>query len=289
MGRKSTQEKLPSYEERLILFIDFLGFSEIVETTATNSKALHRLVRAMDRLGEISDSTILPLHKVTQFSDSIVVSYRITEQSAVFHLLNAIAFCVVDLAQMGYLVRGGVTVGKLYHTGKHVVGPAMIDAYRLEAKIAQVPRVVIDKKLLAIARKYRDEMHTEEDEAKYASNYMTLDRDGQYFFDYVSFRSVIEVTGGEADLYPAYLRSLGHLLAEGLVHPDLAVRAKYVWLHRRYLAEIEQVESLPEVHPFRVNEPEIFQDIVLLPKLTTKAAEVRAEALAAKLPVTALY
>ena len=243
----------------------------------------------MDRLGEIGDSTILASQRVTQFSDSIVASYRITEPSAVFHLLNAIAFCVVDLAHMGYFVRGGVTAGQLYHTRKHVVGPAMIDAYRLESKIAQVPRVVIDKNLLEIARKSRDEMHTEEDEAEYVSHFMTLDRDGQYFFDYVSFRSVVEVTGVEADLYPEYLGSLGQFLAEGLAHPELAVRAKYVWLHRQYLAEIEQVESLPEDDAFRVNEAEVFQDIVLLPKLATNAASVRAEALAAKLPVTALY
>jgi hypothetical protein len=243
----------------------------------------------MDRLGEIGDSTILASQKVTQFSDSIVASYRITEPSAVFHLLNVIAFCVVDLAHLGYLVRGGVTAGKLYHTREHVVGPAMIDAYRLESKIAQVPRVVIDRNLLGIARKYRDEMNTEEDEAKYASHFMTLDRDGQYFFDYVSFGSVIGVIGVDADLYPEYLGRLGRLLAEGLAHPELAVRAKYVWLHRQYLAVIEQVESLPEDDSFRVNNPEIFHDIVLLPKLATNVAAVRAEALAAKLPVTALY
>ena len=75
MGKKLTQKKLPSYEERLILFIDFMGFSEIVGATETDSEALYRLIRAMDRLGEISDSTILASQKVTQFSDSIVASY----------------------------------------------------------------------------------------------------------------------------------------------------------------------------------------------------------------------
>ena len=289
MDRKTTKKKLPSYKERLILFIDFLGFSEIVSKTATNRKALHRLIRTMDRLGEIGDSTILASQKVMQFSDSIVASYRITEPSAVFHLLNAIAFCVVDLAHMRYLVRGGVTAGKLYHTRKHVVGPAMIDAHCLEFESAQVPRVIIDERLLEIARKYHDKMHTEEDETEDASHFMTLDRDGRYFFDYVSHRSVIQVTGGDTDLYPEYLGGLGQLLTEGLAHPELAVRAKYLWLHQQYLAEIEQVESLPEDHPFRVSEPEMFQDIVLLPKLTINAAEVRAEAVAAKLPVTALY
>lgn len=289
MDKKSPKRKLPYYEERLTLFIDFLGFSEIVDKTVTNSKALHRLIQAMDRLGEIGYSTILPSQRVTQFSDSIVVSYRIIEPSAVFHLLNAIAFCVVDLAGMGYLVRGGVTAGKLFHTRKHVVGPAIIDAYRLESKIANVPRVVIDQNLLEIARKYRDERHTDDEEAEYASHFLTIDRDGQYFFDYVSFKSVVEVTGVDADSYPKYLGSLGNLIAKGLAHPERAVRAKYVWLHRQYLAQIEQVESLPEDHPFRVNEPEIFQNIVLLPKLTTNATRVRAEAFAAGLAVTALY
>ena len=289
MAKKSKNKKLPSYEDRLILFIDFLGFSEIVGKTAADDKALHGLVKAMDRLGEIGESTLLASQKVTQFSDSIVASYRITEPSAVFHLLNAIAFCVVDLAYMGYLVRGGVTVGKLYHTGKHVVGPAMIDAYHLESKLAQVPRVVIDEKLLAVARNYRDEMHTEEDEAEYASHFMTLDRDGQHFFDYVSHRSVIEVTGCDQDLYPDYLGRIGQHIAEGLAHPELPVRAKYVWLQSQYQTAIQQVESLPEDHPFRVNEPDLFEDIVSLSKLTATAAKVRAEAIAANLKVTALY
>ena len=289
MAKKSTKKKLPSYEERLILFIDFLGFSEIVVKTATDGKALHRLVQAMDRLGEIGDSTFLASQKVTQFSDSIVVSYKLTEPSAVFHILNAIALCVVDLAYKGYFVRGGVTAGKLYHTSKHVVGPAMIDAYHLESKVALVPRVVIDEKLLAIARKYRDEMHTEEDEAEYALHFMTLDRDNRYFFDYVSHRSVVKVTGGEPELYPDYLGRLGQYITEGIAHPELVVRAKYVWLQRQYQEAIQQVELLPEHHLFRVNEPEMFDAIVSLPKLTAKAARVRAEAIAAGLKVTELY
>jgi hypothetical protein len=40
MLKKSTNKKLPSYEDRLILFVDFLGFSEIVGKTATDLVAV---------------------------------------------------------------------------------------------------------------------------------------------------------------------------------------------------------------------------------------------------------
>lgn len=283
------KKKPPVYTERLILFIDFLGFSEIVEKTATDAKALNKLIQAMDRLSDIGDSTYLKSQKVTQFSDSVVASYEVTEPSAVFHLLNAIAFCVVELAHLGYLVRGGVTAGKLLHTSNRLVGPAMLEAYRLETKVALVPRVVIDSKLLEIARKYRDDHHSEDDEKEYASHFMTLDKDGHYFFDYVSHRSVIEVTGGDQDLYPDYLDSLRKHLVEGLGHSELSVRAKYVWLHRQYLAAVEQVEALPRDHPFRVNEPELYDAILSLPKLVAEASRVRTEAEAASLAVAALF
>ena len=86
MPSKPTNKK-PSYQERIILFVDFLGFSEIVGKTADDGKALQRLLGAMDRLIEIGDTTILASKKVTQFSDSVVVSYKLTERSAVFHFL----------------------------------------------------------------------------------------------------------------------------------------------------------------------------------------------------------
>ena len=195
----------------------------------------------------------------------------------------------MDLAYLVFLVRGGLTTGKLYHTGKHVVGPAMIEAYRLESQVAQVPRVVIDEKLLVVARKYRDEMHSEEDEADYASYFMTRDQDGQFFFDYVSHGSVVGIVGGDPQLYSDYLDRLRQSLIQGLAPPQLTVRAKYVWLHRQYQAVIEQVESLPDDDSFRIDELEMFQDIVSLPKLTAEAAAVRAEAVAMELPVAKLY
>ena len=42
----------------------------------------------------------------------------------------------------GHYTRGAVVVGKLYHFGGTVLGPALIEAYNLE-KVAKYPRVIV--------------------------------------------------------------------------------------------------------------------------------------------------
>ncbi len=39
-------------------------------------------------------------------------------------------------------MRGGISVGHLYHDPKYLFGPAFIKAYDLESKIAKTPRII---------------------------------------------------------------------------------------------------------------------------------------------------
>lgn len=288
MIKKQKKKKPPFYENRIVLFIDFLGFKEIVIKTTSNESELHCLVKAMDRLGEIGDTLFRASKKATQFSDSVVLSYKVEEELSFFKILNEMAFCVIDLANMGYLVRGGITYGELYHTDQRVVGPGMIKAYELESKFAQVPRVIIDEKILEIAIKYRGQENSSEEMAEYVKSFMTRDQDGQYFFDYVSFNSVVAVTGCDRKDYPDYLRRLGELIKKGLAHHELSVRTKYIWLHKHYLAAIECIESSPLNCGFRVNENEISEKILSLPKLISEADQVRREAVDKKMDIVGL-
>ena len=266
------------------MFLDFLGFKELVDRTVRESGFLRQLIRAMDEVGGIGsdDAELLSSQQITQFSDSIVVSYRVTERSAVFWLLNAIAFCVVRLVELGFLVRGGVTAGRVYHSARHVLGPAMNEAYRLESQVAKYPRVVIDPKLLSIARRARNEDHSAHDEEEYVRNFMTRDADGQFFFDYVSWKSVVDVTGGADALYGDYLGSLGTLIREGLRHDDPRVQEKYLWLHPRYAAAIQKIRELPADHGYRRENPTLYEQISRLPMLNIDAKLARAAVKSAK-------
>jgi hypothetical protein len=265
----------PEYEDRIILFIDFLAFKEIVGGTEGDPAALGRLVAAMDALAEIGDDQSTGSQRVSQFSDSIVVSYRVDETSGVFWLLNEMAWAIIDLASRGYLLRGAVTFGPLYHSERHVVGPAMVKAHLMETKLAKYPRVIIDPELLKLARRHRSEQHSPNEEAAYVRHFMQEDADGQFYFDYVSWKSVVEHAGADDDAYGPYLAQLSRLIAKGLRHKDARVLEKYVWLHERYLASLEHFSAIPADSPYRIQSPENCAILDGLPRLAAEAAAAK--------------
>lgn len=276
-----TNGSTPIYERRLILFLDFLGFREIVSQTASDSAALERLVSALNAIGRIDEDAVAESRKVTQFSDSVVVSYRVDEMSGVFWLLDAMAMTIIDLASRGYLLRGAVTVGDLYHDDRHVVGPAMVVAYEMESRQAIVPRVIIDPEVVNVAREYQGDMHTPKDEEDYVRSFIANDEDGELYFDYVSWQSVVEVVGAEDDAYGGYLARIGQLLEQGLQHSDPRVLRKYLWLHRHYTAAIDLFEAIPEGHPYHAQSPEnciLIASLSRLEELSATASAAVADA-----------
>jgi hypothetical protein len=268
----------PRYERRFILFLDFLGFRELVKRTAKEDDLLPHMVKAMDRVGEIGsdDAEFYRSQQITQFSDSIVVSYRVEESSAVFDLLNGIAFCVIDLVERGFLLSGGVAVGDVLHTRKHLVGPAMVAAYDLESKIANFPRIILDPQLLKVARAARKDDHTEDEEEKYVRDFLTEDDDGRFYFDYVSWQSVVAVVGGKDESYPGYLSKVGKLLEKGLTNERPEVLEKYLWLHSKYVGAIADFERLPKDHKYCKQTPGQREALAKLPKYADQAKAAQA-------------
>lgn len=268
-SRKKKTVSKPRYEDRIVLFLDFLGFSEIVGETESDEGKLRSLVAAMDRIKEIAtdNSGVNKSQRLTHFSDSVVVSYEVSDPAAVFMLLNAVAFCVINLVERGYLVRGAIVSGKLYHTKNHIVGPAMIEAYRLESKVAVYPRILISEDLVEIAKGATAEHHDPDDEAGYVNDFMTADaEDGLFFFDYFGWQSVVGIVGGEDEMYPGYLLKISRLIETGLLHPEEKVREKYLWMRRHYLAAINLFEEMPMDDPYRVENEEICDAIIGLPR-----------------------
>jgi hypothetical protein len=252
-----------------------MGFKEIISRTVKAPDALARLITALNDLREIGGGERGGTKQVTQFSDSIVVSYRTTDESAAFWIMNEIAWTVIRLVERGYLLRGAVTVGDLYHTSEHMLGPAMVKAYKMETMDAKFPRVVIDPKLVSVARASPSPDHSPDDEEEYVRHFMTKDRDGQFYVDYVSWKSVVEIAGGDFDGYPRYLQLIGNLVENGLRHPDNKVVKKYLWLHKKYSTEIRNFEKEPKNSKFRIEESEVYDAVVALPKFDALASEAR--------------
>ena len=85
---------------------------------------------------------------LTQFSDSLVISVD-DDTHGREALQNALFILTSNLIGFGFLLRGGVTRGELFHDSGLVFGPALIDAYKLESKVASTPRVILSNELSA--------------------------------------------------------------------------------------------------------------------------------------------
>ncbi len=69
--------------------------------------------------------------EVTTFSDSAVISYPAKDDNLLYLILDLIHM-QLDLALDDVLLRGGLSIGALFHDGDIVYGPAMNMAYKIE-------------------------------------------------------------------------------------------------------------------------------------------------------------
>lgn len=161
------------YENRLIAFIDILGFKEIVKESENKPEKIELLYSVLNYLKdwEISEKWNLRLVEIeedaqkrgvenfdirgktnsTSFSDSIVVSVKVDNNinEMASTLIVNLAYIGAILLEKGILFRGGLTVGNVIHNENGTVfGQGLIDAYRLESTNAKYPRIILSDKLL---------------------------------------------------------------------------------------------------------------------------------------------
>jgi hypothetical protein len=152
----------------------------------------------------------------------------------------------------------------------------MVRAYEMESKEAIYPRVLIDPIVLEIAKRYRSPDHSPEDEAEFVRSFLSEDpSDGKFYYDYVSFNSVIANAGADVELYDAYLKGLGQSIEAGLAHPCKKVCAKYLWLHRQYVAAIDALVNEPADSNFRDENFGLCEAAERLPRLEDLAEAAR--------------
>jgi hypothetical protein len=178
----------------------------------------------------------------------------------VFWTLDRIGMIVVELAERGFLVRGGLTVGPLHHTNELVMGPAMNRAYKLESKKAQRPRVIVDRSVLRAARSAHGPQHSADKEVECVRSLLLKDADHRLYIDYVSCNAFDNLGYRRSD-YPSYLRKLTDLVADGLAHSDDSVRRKYEWLNDRLTAEMNKITTIGAMPDRRAVSPLFYDNI----------------------------
>ncbi|VVE33968.1 hypothetical protein [Pandoraea sputorum] len=164
--------KHAQYTRRVVAFVDVLGFKEIISQSAKEPDLVRRIHHALTvdnqawaevfaREAGLEGSDAEFDERMSTFSDCVVISVK-PEIPAIGMLIYTVYKICRQLLQQGFLSRGGIAMGDLYHdkpsTGGSmaptmVFGPAFVKAYQFESTHADGPRVILENSVRSHIRK----------------------------------------------------------------------------------------------------------------------------------------
>ena len=270
-----------NYENRIVAFIDILGFKELLDKTVDKEdndveeyiNAINDAYKIIRNVWELDADVAKPdtLSKqiekenrkkkkiVTIFSDTIVVSFLQSAPSEIFFTLIEIKWVIMNLVNKGILCRGALAYGKLIHSDKMIFGPALVEAYISESKAALYPRVIVSHELIQLAGNYSANNHTPEEEIEYVKDLLKKDTDGMYYIDYF-LGAQSELEDPEYD-FPVYLTKMGELVRKGIRSNRPDVKIKYMWM-REKINEVIELGKKKDFHEqLRISGNAIMVDI----------------------------
>jgi hypothetical protein len=133
------------YEDRLLAFIDILGFRSLIAKTEADTSHAATILQHFSSLDRLLRGMSTAHFDAIIFSDTICISSREVQNFSTFCL--GLSLVIVGMLGMGYPVRGAIVQGKLYHRGNIIFGPGLVRAYELEHRMALYPRTIIDPQL----------------------------------------------------------------------------------------------------------------------------------------------
>jgi len=140
------------YEERILLYVDVLGWSALIKQADSDPLKKDLLARSIDRL--ISFHAWARMKKVASetgwqialASDSLFASAPVMGEHFDEFLLE-VARLARSLLFEGIYVRGAIVQGRLLHNREIIVGPAVVKAVEIENE-TKFPRIQIDESVL---------------------------------------------------------------------------------------------------------------------------------------------
>jgi hypothetical protein len=232
-----------AFDDRFVLFFDFLGSSEAATNWPRHRK--HELVDLLRSIALTKSTEVITgesqqdgsyrlsvTPEISTFSDNVVVSWswEPAEEARfeVFASMWAEIVCsdairilsvVAEMGlRIGTLARGGLSFGEMFHQEGAVFGEAMVDAARLEKQVAVNPRIVVSDRVVSkITQKRPEECES-----------LRRDADGLWHLDYFSRMAQNAVPRREAPEDPIERTSPAYL---GLLISDVETRGRWKRAH----------------------------------------------------------
>lgn len=238
-------DKLPDYQDRVVAFIDIIGFSQMIASISSDPHTFRRLHQALRHIKGIesftsSEWTVQKGLQVSVFSDSIVISGEPDRFNDVWWTAG---WLQANLLFVGVLLRGGISIGPTYHQDGIIYGDGMLRAYRIESSAAVYPRIVLDPSL-------RSRITAP------AQRFFSEDSDGLTFIDCFAFEAMApgaaELASDGYDPRAIYFEAARLFIVAGIsAAKQLDHRSKWTWLAKRFNQAMALQKHPPceEIHP----------------------------------------
>lgn len=223
--------------ERIVAFIDILGFESLVRDLEKDERLHQRLQYALQdikrvKISSLNENTAQKDLEVSVFSDCVAIS---AERDNYHGVIWTAIHLQSSLLVLGILTRGGISKGGLVHEDDILYGEGMIKAYKLESKAAIYPRILIDREIIELTNEY------------YRSVFFQQDMDGLW---HLNLFSIGLVPGGANELaadgwdpHEVGLKELKRYVDKSvstLTEPDQI--AKWNWIERKRVEAAEQLK-----------------------------------------------
>lgn len=150
MVEKSDAAPAPSFANKVIAFVDIVGFSNMVERATDHD--LPGLLELVARLGKPLDAVDYHRYgpiacpnakyldkaldfKITQVSDCVIVSAELSPAG----VINVIHYCsniALKMMEHRQLVRGSIVIGPIFHHGISIIGEGYQRAVKGEGRVS---------------------------------------------------------------------------------------------------------------------------------------------------------
>jgi hypothetical protein len=258
---------MSNYENRIVLFLDILGFKKIIKDTIQKNnqskdeeikKETSFIIETINEMKEVAQPNLTNSSKVvSQFSDSIVISFKADDQKEIPILFHNLQKLIAKLIAREVLCRGAISYGKLYHKNNMIFGPALVDAYETESKAALYPRVILDKSVLDIMKsnysiEYKNSYRKIRFDSDIAS-YLKTDTDDKFYIDFFTGTMMFYE---DKELFNVY-KNLRRLIINGLRNKKPNINIKYGWMKNKYNRIPEFLEQINEEEGLFYKRPDI--------------------------------
>ena len=221
-------------QSRLFLYIDILGFSDLI----LHTEQVERLYAIVDKAALFRDSS----HRAIVFSDTIV-AYNIHPDLSEDYKAQELMFLIeltqelfLSLIGSGIFFRAVITEGPFHHSKLKNLdafyGQALVNAYRVEKGLIGTG-LFLDRRLQQFNDVFRWHTFSPQLDFIYLTNFCSLlvDRVKDFDFPLPSIVEGVELENLElfeaGDLFPEIIH-FGEIHQQMNAHPNPDVRAKYL-------------------------------------------------------------